>query len=118
MTAGTAVRVDDLTNPFALGSNTRGNTVALLAGPREITRRRHPHHRKPELRRVVLRCGFLIGRRHRLEGDELSWCRFRLRGVAEAIPANPPVVLRRRQVRDEKASAIVSDDALDQACRK
>jgi hypothetical protein len=94
------------------------NPVAFLSSAWEIALLRHLHQREPILRRVVLRSRLLVGRRHSFEVDDFARGRFRLRGVDEAVAADPHVVLTIGQIGYDKASPIIGDHALDEARRQ
>ena len=115
--AGAAVGVDDVADPLALALDVRRDAVALVTGAGEIALGRQLQQREPVERRVVLRGGLLVGRRRRLQVDDLSRLGLHLRRVDQPVAADPHVVLACRQVGDDVPAAVVGDDALDQARR-
>ena len=118
MAARAAVGVDDVADPVALGLHVGRDAVALVTGAGEIALRRQLQQREPVERRVVLRGGLLVGRRRRLQVEDLARLGLHLGRVNQPIAAHPHVVLACRQVGDDVPAAVVGDDALDQARRR
>ncbi len=118
MTTSAAVGVHDLTDPLTLALDVRGDAVALIAGAWEIGLRRHLEQREPVLSGIECRRRFLVGRRDRLQVDNLARRGLDLRGVDEPVAADPHVVFSVREVGYQIASLVVSHDTLDQTGRR
>ncbi len=69
MTAGAAVRVDDLANPFALALDAGRNTVPARPRAREIALGRHLQQREPVQRGIVFDRSLLVRRQRPPSGS-------------------------------------------------
>ena len=82
--------------------------VAVRAG--KVTLVRDVQHRKPVDRRIILRGGRRIRRRHGRQIDDLPRRRHDPRRVDEPVAAHPDIVIGLGEVRNDIASLIVGDD--------
>ena len=89
--------------------------VAVRAG--EVALVRDVQHRKPVDRRVILRGGRRIRRRHGRQIDGLPRRRHDPRRVDESVAAHPDIVIGLGEVRNDVASLIVGDDDFGE-CRR
>ena len=114
MTAGAAVRVDDIANPLALALDAGSNPVPRRPRAREIALGRHLQQREPVQRGIVFDRSLLVRRHHRLQVKGLARCGFHLRRIHQPVAANPHTVVRLRKIRHQVAPPIIRDDDLDE----
>ena len=109
-----AVGLDGV-EPLILGLEVDGDAVAVGAGAGEAALVRHPDHRGPVDRRIVLRGGREIGRDDRSEVERLAGRGRDLRRIDEAIAAHPDPVAGLGQIGNDVAADFVGDRHLGEA---
>ena len=103
--AADAVDVVHLPQPVGLG-----DVLGNVGRAAEIARRRNLQHRVPVDRRIIVRRGRRVRRRHRRVVEHLPGLRAQLGRIHQPVAAHPDAVVRRRQVGDEVAATVVGDD--------
>jgi len=118
MTAGAAVRVDDVANPLALALDAGSNPVARRPGAGEIAFGRHLQQREPVQRGIVFDGRFLVRRDDGLQVKVLPRCGFDFRRIHQPVAANPHIVVRLGKLRHQVTPLIVRDHDLDEFGRQ
>ena len=115
--AVTAVGLHNV-EPLLLALQRLVDAVAVRPRAGEFAPLRHPEHRVPVDRRVVLRRGRGAGRGHRGQVEDLARHRLHLRRVHEPVTAHPDVVVGLRQLGKQVAATVVGDHDLRELRRQ
>jgi hypothetical protein len=92
----------------ALAPDLAGDVRRDLARASEILSRWHLQHRIPVDRRIIMRRGALVWRRHRRQIELLAGLAAHLGRIHKAVAAHPHGVVRCWKVRDDVAALVVS----------